>query len=96
MDSLISKYAILFTRVDGGYTATIPDIPGVGAVGRTLEETQELIKEALMNHAITLQDKDGVEVPPAQSFTKYLAIATSQAGWAEKPNTWKFIQLLTD
>ena len=97
MDSTtISKYAVLFTRHEGGYMATIPDVPGVGAVGRTLEETQELIKEALMNHAVTLRDKDGAEIPPVQSFTQYLAIATSQTNWADQYNSWKFVQLLTD
>ena len=49
-----------------------------------------------MNHVITLRDKDGAEVPPVQSFTQYLAIATSETNWADKYNSWKFVQLLTD
>ena len=95
MELPVSKYAILFERKNELYFATIPDVPGVGVVGRTLEEAQSLIREALMNQAITLRDVDGEEIPPASSFTQYLLIPTSDKGWIDRPTTWKFVNVLS-
>lgn len=91
---LISSYVVVFERCEQGYCAHIPDVPGVGAVGKTLEQTQSLIREALMNQVITLKQKDGEEISPPVSFAQYLKIPTSQENWADRPNSWKFVQVL--
>jgi predicted RNase H-like HicB family nuclease len=46
-DYLSLKYPIsLYPEEEGGYTATIPDLPGCMTQGETLEETIQNINEA--------------------------------------------------
>ncbi len=95
-DLPISKYTILFERKEEGYYATVPDVPGVGAFGRTIEEVQDEIRSALMNQVITLKETDGDVIPSPSTFTQYLIIPTGEHNWMDRPNTWKFVQLFND
>jgi len=90
----VAKYSVLFERKEEGYWVTVPDIPGVGAFGRTLEEAQDSIRTALMNQAMTLKEVDGEEIPPPSTFNQYLVIPTSDTGWMDRPMSWKFVHLL--
>ena len=44
------KYAVLYEPTATGYSAHIPDLPGCVAAAATLEETRELMKEAIEGH----------------------------------------------
>ena len=44
------KYAVIFEKSRTGYGAYVPDLPGCVAVGKTLKETQRLIREAIELH----------------------------------------------
>jgi len=44
------KYAIRFEKTATGYSAHAPDLPGCVAAGATLEETGELMEEAIQMH----------------------------------------------
>jgi len=92
----ISRFSVLFQRKEEGYYVTIPDVPGVGAFGRTLEEAQDELRAALMNQVITLKESDGEEISPPTSFAQYLVIPTGEKGWMDRPNSWKFLQILNE
>lgn len=92
----IARYSIIFERKEEGYYCTIPDVPGVGAFGRTLEEAQDEIRAALMNQIITLKESDGETIPAPSSFTQYLVIPTGEAGWMDRPLSWKFVQVASN
>lgn len=49
-------YAYVVEKSDDGYGAYVPDLPGCVAVGDTIEEVQELIKEAIMFHIESLRE----------------------------------------
>jgi predicted RNase H-like HicB family nuclease len=50
------KYAVLYAPTSTGYSAHVPDLPGcVGAAG-TLEETRELMKEAIQGHLESMRE----------------------------------------
>jgi predicted RNA binding protein YcfA (HicA-like mRNA interferase family)/predicted RNase H-like HicB family nuclease len=44
------RYAVLYAPTATGYSAHVPDLPGCIAAARTLEETRELMKEAIEGH----------------------------------------------
>ena len=43
----MEKYAVIFERSDSGYSAYAPEFPGCVAGAETLEETRELMAEAI-------------------------------------------------
>jgi len=46
----MSKYIVFFAQTAMGYSAHVPDLPGCIAAGATLEETRQLIREAIEFH----------------------------------------------
>ena len=46
----MKKYTVFFGQTGTGYSAHVPDPPGCVAAGVTLEETRQLIREAIEFH----------------------------------------------
>ena len=46
----MSKYTVFFAQTGTGYSAHVPDLPGCIAAGATLDETRQLIREAIEFH----------------------------------------------
>ena len=44
------KYAVVFEQTPSNWCAYVPDLPGCGTTGKTLEETRRLIAEAIPFH----------------------------------------------
>jgi predicted RNase H-like HicB family nuclease len=70
------KYAAVFERTDTGWSAYVPDLPGVAVAADTLEEVQRLTVEAIEFHIEGLRE-DGDPVP--QSTTRVAELETSAA-----------------
>jgi predicted RNase H-like HicB family nuclease len=47
------KYAVLFERAESNWAAHVPDLSGCLTTGRTLEETEINIREAIEGHLRT-------------------------------------------
>ncbi|MFM7405553.1 MAG: type II toxin-antitoxin system HicB family antitoxin [Cuspidothrix sp.] len=43
----MNNYAVVYEWTGSNYSAYVPDLPGCVACGDTLQETEELIKEAI-------------------------------------------------
>ena len=56
------QYAIIFEKCENNYSAYVPDLPGCIAVGETLQETRELIAEAIEFHIEALRES-GYPIP---------------------------------
>lgn len=56
-------YLVVIERDDKGCSAYVPDLPGCIALGDTVEQVQELIKEAIDAHIESLREQ-GESVPP--------------------------------
>ena len=56
-------YAVVFEQTPNNYCAYIPDLPGCVSTGRTWEEMQWMIKEAIEFHIEGMQ-LDGDPIPP--------------------------------
>ncbi|MBM3496400.1 MAG: type II toxin-antitoxin system HicB family antitoxin [Armatimonadetes bacterium] len=68
------RYAIVIENAGSNYSAYVPDLPGCVAAGDTIEETEQLIREAIELHVAGLRD-DGLPVPEATSQVDYVEVA---------------------
>jgi predicted RNase H-like HicB family nuclease len=57
------KYVVLYERTGNGYSAHVPDLPGCIAAAATLEETRQLMKEAIEFHLEGMR-LHGEHIPP--------------------------------
>lgn len=63
MKTKIFRYTVVFLQdSSGGYTASVPLLPGCVTQGEDLEEAKENIKEAIEVYIETLKE-DGDEIP---------------------------------
>ncbi len=68
------RYAVVIEKADTSYSAYVPDLPGCIAVGETLGEVQQLIREAVEFHLAGMRE-DGLPVPPPSSQVDYIEVA---------------------
>ena len=50
------RYAIVIENAGTNYSAYVPDLPGCVSTGRTLEETERNVREAIAGHIETLRE----------------------------------------
>lgn len=62
MKKEILKYNIVLTKNGGGYTVTVPALPGCVSQGKTVEEAMVHIKEAIELY-LEILDEDGQKAP---------------------------------
>lgn len=68
------RYAIVVEKTENNYSAYVPDLPGCVATGRTVEEVEREIREAIEFHIEGLRE-DGMAIPQPASIVEYLEIA---------------------
>ncbi len=68
------KYAVVFEQAEHNWSAYVPDLPGCITTGRTLEDTERNIREAIQGHLRTLREF-GDPVPPPSSFAKEVEVS---------------------
>lgn len=68
------KYAVLFEQAENNWAAYVPDLPGCMTTGKTLEETELNIREAIEGHLRTLQEF-GDPIPQPTSVAKEVEIS---------------------
>ena len=67
------RYAIVIEKAENNYSAYVPDLPGCIATGATIQETEELIREAIEFHLTGLRE-DGVPIPHPSSHVDYVEV----------------------
>ena len=60
------KYVVLYEQGPTSFGASVPDLPGCVAVGRTRADVERLIREAISLHIAALR-ADGQDVPEPQT-----------------------------
>jgi predicted RNase H-like HicB family nuclease len=68
------KYAVLFEKAENNWAAYVPDLPGCMTTGKTLEETEINVREAIEGHLRTLRDF-GDPIPQPTSVAKDVEIS---------------------
>lgn len=67
----MKRYAIVIERATANYAGYVPDLPGCVATGKTAEEAESLLQEAIALHLEGLKE-DGLPIPEPSSSVKYL------------------------
>lgn len=57
------QYVVVYEQTPDNWSAYVPDLPGCVAAGDTREETEQLIREAVVLHLAALRE-DRVPAPP--------------------------------
>jgi predicted RNase H-like HicB family nuclease len=72
--STIREYVVAFERAGSNYSAYVPDLPGCISTGKTLDEAEANIKEAISLYIDTLRE-DGQPIPEPVTKAKPVAVA---------------------
>ena len=67
------RYAVIIEKSDTGYEAFVPVLPGCGAVGESIQETERLIKQVVEIHLEGMKEH-GVEIPWPTSVAEYVEV----------------------
>lgn len=67
------RYLIVIEQTSTGFSAYSPDLPGCVATGRTREETEQEMKEAIAFHLEGLR-VEGEPVPEPQAYSTYVEV----------------------
>jgi predicted RNase H-like HicB family nuclease len=69
------EYLVIFERgSDGGWGAYAPDLPGLGVVGDSREDAEQLIREGIALHIAGLRE-DGLPIPEPVTTAERISVA---------------------
>jgi predicted RNase H-like HicB family nuclease len=66
------EYAVIFEKGETNWGAIVPELPGCVSLGKTLEEAEHNVKEAIGLYLEVLKDK-GLPIPTPQMKVKSVA-----------------------
>jgi predicted RNase H-like HicB family nuclease len=71
----MKSYTVIFERGIGNWSAYVPDLPGCIATGKTREETEQQIREAIEFHIEGMR-KQGEAVPEPSIEAAKVSVST--------------------
>ncbi len=69
----MKRYAVVIEQAEGNYSAYVPDLPSCVAVGDTLEEVEEMIRDAISFQLEGLQ-LNGEPIPQPSTLCQYVDV----------------------
>lgn len=69
----MKRYAVVIEKTGTGFGAYVPDLPGCVSTGRTIEETERSIREAIEFHLDGMRE-DGDPIPEPTTVTVSMEI----------------------
>jgi predicted RNase H-like HicB family nuclease len=67
------RFAVVIEQAGKNYSGYVPDLPGCVATGDTVQETEQLLQEAIEIHVAGLRE-DGLQIPEPTSTVRYLEV----------------------
>ena len=67
------KYLVVYEKSPTSWGAYVPDLPGLGVAGSTLEEVKELIRDAVELHLEGMREHGGA-IPAPNATTEYITV----------------------
>jgi len=64
----MSKYLVIVEETETGYSAFSPDLPGCVATGKTRDEVERTMRDAIQFHLDGMRE-DGDRIPPPHSYS---------------------------
>jgi len=68
------KYAVVFEQAENNWAAYVPDLPGCMSTGKTLDETEINVREAIEGHLRTLREF-GEPVPSPSTVAREVEVS---------------------
>lgn len=68
------RYAVIFERAQNNWAAYVADLPGCITTGKTLEETERNIRQAIEGHLQTMREF-GEPIPEPTSLAKEVEVS---------------------
>ena len=68
------RYAVIFEKAQNNWAAYVPDLPGCITTGKTLEETERNIRQAIEGHLQTMREF-GEPIPEPTSLAKEVEVS---------------------
>lgn len=68
------RFLIVIDKANGNYSTYCPDLPGCVATGKTREETERNMHEAVEIHVQGMLE-DNLPIPDSVTMAEYIAIA---------------------
>jgi len=75
---VLSYQILLRKEPEGGYTVTVPSLPGCVTYGETVEEAVEMAKEAIEVYLERLREH-GEEIPTEEETLEYTLMVKAHA-----------------
>jgi len=72
------RYAVIYEATATGFSAYVPDLPGVAAAGDSRDETRELLRKAVIWHLDALK-ADGALIPVPTTGAEELELGPEAA-----------------
>ena len=69
----MKEYAAVFEKTATGWSAYVPDLPGLGVSAKSIEEAERLLREGIEFHLEGLRE-DGLPVPEPMAQVMRMAI----------------------
>jgi len=70
----VKEYVVIFEKAGSNYSAYVPDLPGCITTGKTLDETERNIEEAISLYLDTLRE-EGKPFPEPTTKAKPVSVA---------------------
>jgi predicted RNase H-like HicB family nuclease len=70
------RYAVIYEKTDTGYSAYVPDLPGCIAAGDTLDQTSQLMLEAIEFHLAGMRE-DGDAIPEPTTVAAMVPVGSA-------------------
>ena len=67
------RFLVITEKANGNYSSYSPDLPGCVATGRTREESEKHMHEAIQFHIEGLLEDDE-PIPESHSFASYVSV----------------------
>lgn len=73
------RFLVVIEKANGNYSAYSPDLHGCVATGKTQEEAEQHMYEAIEMHLQGLIE-DSLPIPTSQAFAEYIAMSEQALG----------------
>jgi predicted RNase H-like HicB family nuclease len=72
----VKRYTVIFEKAENNWAADVPDLPGCTTTGKTREETERNIREAIELHIEAMRDV-GEPVPEPSSYAAEVEVSSA-------------------
>ncbi len=75
------RFLIVIENAGANFSAYSPDLPGCVTTGKTREETEKNMYEAIQLHIEGMLE-DGLAIPESSAIAEYILLSSSASGFA--------------